>query len=86
MRYLNITYHLHRAGEMAETCITLPMEAAMADCILKYQCQSPYASPGSAIGRILSALAYLQGYDGAEFCHAEERNLPWQDTDKEAWE
>ena len=83
MRYLNITYHMNNGRETAETCITLPMETRTAADILKHQCSSPHASPKSAVGRILSALASLQGYDNAAFCCAEERNPSWHDTWKE---
>lgn len=75
MKYLNVTYHMRNGCETAETCITLPMEPETADDILKDQCDSPHVTPESAVGRILSALADLQGYDSAAFCCAEERKI-----------
>ncbi len=76
MKYLNVTYHMHKDTETAETCVTLPVASeAVAAEILKSQCGSPHVTPESAVGCILSALASLQGYDSAEFCCAEERNL-----------
>ena len=84
MRYINITYHMYRNSETAETCITLPMDSRIADNILTNQCSSPHASPGSPVGCILSALADLQGYDKAAFRYAEERKIClWNDAGKE---
>ncbi len=84
MKYISISYHMRNGCETAETCITLPVasEEAAAD-ILKNQCDSIYVAPASAAGRILSNLAALQGYDGAEFCHAEEQNMPWHNANRE---
>lgn len=74
MKYLNITYHMYRNNETAETCITLPMASEVADDILTNQYDSPYTASVSPIGCIISALADLQSYDSGLFCCAEERN------------
>ncbi len=73
MAHLSITYHMYNAQTTAETCITLPMMSETADDILRNQYDSPHVAPSSAVGRIISALADLQGYDSALFCCAEER-------------
>lgn len=73
MKHLVITYHMTKSGEGAETCITLPMMDKIAEDILKEQRCSPYVFLSSAVDVILTKLAALQGYVGAEFCYAEEK-------------
>lgn len=78
MKHICITYHMTRKNEVAETCITLPMEAQIAEDILEHQGDSQYVEQGSFtitnIKIILNNLAALQGYGNAMFCSAEERN------------
>ena len=76
MRYLCITYHMSKPGEVAETCITLPMEDDAAGEIMEFQdeIQSMKQNTMSvaALEKILQSMAKLQGYETAEFCCAEE--------------
>ena len=37
-----ITYHMSKENEVAETCITIPMDAAVADDVLSNQEHSRY--------------------------------------------
>lgn len=37
MKHISITYHMSREGEIAETCIILPMEDQIASDILEHQ-------------------------------------------------
>ena len=78
MKRICITYHMTKANEIAETCITLPMSDDIATSVLAEQGESVYirAYNGTltAIKIILNQLAELQGYSSATFCCAEERN------------
>ena len=73
-----ITYPMSKENEVAETCITIPMDAAVADDVLSNQEHSRYVKEGSSsitsIKQILSNLAELQGYVEAHFCCAEEQS------------
>ena len=79
MEHICITYHMTRTNEVAETCITLPMQEHIAEDILAYQGESQYVMQGSftitAIKIILNNLAELQGYADASFCCAEPAEL-----------
>ena len=80
MKKVCITYHMTRPGEVAETCITLPLDDAIAKDLLKNQENSAYVvAPRShkrpSIPALLNQLATLQGYDRATFCCAEEARL-----------
>lgn len=79
MKYICITYHMSRENEVAETCITLPMDEKIADDILENQGDSQYVKQGSfsitAVKTILNNMAELQGYADASFCMAEEGSL-----------
>lgn len=73
-----ITYHMSKENEVAETCITIPMDAAVADDVLANQINSRYVKEGSSritpVKQILNNLAKLQGYGDAHFCCAEEQS------------
>ena len=43
-----ITYHMSKENEVAETCITIPMDAAVADDVLSNQEHSRYVKEGSS--------------------------------------
>lgn len=77
-KYVCITYHMNKENEVAETCITISMDAAVADDVLANQENSLYVKEGSSgiapVKQILSNLAELQGYSDAHFCCAEERD------------
>lgn len=77
MKHVCITYHMNRPGEVAETCITLPLDDAIADDLLTHQESSAYVQGHKRppIPALLHQLAALQGYDTADFCCAEEARL-----------
>ena len=79
MKHICITYHMTRKNEIAETCITLPVEEHIADDILRHQGDSQYVRQGSFtitnIKIILNNLAELQGYVDAAFCCADAAEL-----------
>lgn len=74
MKRVNITYHMKRGNEIAETCITLPMEDDVSKDILAHGEDSIYLQPGrhGHIRRILSSLATIQGYQYLGACCPEE--------------
>ena len=76
MKRICITYHMTRKNEIAETCITLPVEEHIAEDILTNQGDSQYVRQGYFalinIKIILNNLAELQGYVDASFCCADE--------------
>lgn len=79
MKHICITYHMTKPNEVAETCITLPLDDAIAKDLLKNQENSAYVvAPRShkrpSIPALLNQLAVLQGYDTADFCCAENGN------------
>ena len=46
MKHISITYHMSREGEIAETCIILPMEDQIASDILEHQGEKPARQGG----------------------------------------
>ena len=78
MKNVCITYHMAKADEIAETCITLPMTEGIANIILTQQDKSVYVRADrrtvTPVKIILNQLAELQGYSNASFCCAEERS------------
>lgn len=76
MKHLCITYHMSKPGEVAETCITLPMEDYAAGEIMEFQDELQSMKKHfffvAALEKILQSMARLQGYEKAEFCSAEE--------------
>lgn len=80
MKHVCITYHMNRPGEVAETCIALPLDDAIADDLLAHQERSAYVQGHKRFTRLsipalLNQLAALQGYDRATFCCADEARL-----------
>lgn len=80
MKHVLITYHMTRPHEFAETCTTIALEDPIADDLLKHQEDSTYVQgcerlTNLSIPGLLNRLAYLQGYDRATFCCAEETTL-----------
>lgn len=84
MKHISITYHMSREGEIAETCIILPMEDQIASDILEHQEESRHVREDGcgtiAVRTILTCLAELQGYTDASFCMATEVDL-WVETE-----
>lgn len=72
MKHLNITYHMNKPHEIAESCITIPMKAEIAADITEHQEESRYIQQSAPIKVILNQLAKLQGYQGASFCCARD--------------
>lgn len=70
MKHLCITYHMERPSEIAESCITLPMESAVADDLMAHGDDSLYMAPGGAISTILERLSEVQGYTFIGVCTA----------------
>lgn len=64
MKHINITYHMEKANEIAETCITLPMEDKVAEDILANGSDSRYLNPAclGEVYRALKAISSMQGY------------------------
>lgn len=80
MKHVCITYHMTKPNEVAETCITLPLDNSIADDLLAHQGGSAYVQGHKRFTRLsipalLNQLAVLQGYDTADFCCAEEARL-----------
>lgn len=80
MKHVCITYHMTRPNEVAETCVTIALDDAIADDLLAHQERSAYVQGHKRFTRLsipalLSQLAALQGYDTADFCCAEEAKL-----------
>lgn len=71
-----ITYHMSKPGEVAETCITLPMSENVAKDVLENQeLSQQVVGDGTSSGPlsvILNTLAELQGFKTANFCCAKE--------------
>lgn len=78
MKKLDITYHMYRPGESAETCITLPMTDDYAD--LKLHDFRTRKWPLGLLGRIVDTLALLQGYEYAEIVHMKEAGTDQAET------
>ena len=68
MKYLNVTYHMVKPGETAESCIRLPMLPELAAAMLN-------DGHSAVIDAILHLLAELQGYEGASYVCCEETTL-----------
>lgn len=87
MKHISITYHMSREGEIAETCIILPMEDQIASDILEHQEKSRHVREDGcgtiAVRTILTCLAELQGLYGCQLLHGHggrimvETELPW---------
>jgi hypothetical protein len=75
MKKLNIYYHLVKGEEIAETCITLPLQKSIADDVIKNQSKSRHLENHEAFSgdlcELLQYLALLQGYNTARFVLAE---------------
>lgn len=68
MKRILITYHMHKAGETAESCINLLMEDSIADDLLLREDAASTMTPGHGnVWTILDRVCRLQGYifDGA---------------------
>ena len=72
MKYICITYLMKRKNEVAETCITLPMEDEKADELLAAQDKWLQLMDGATLDVLLRKLSILQGYQFAGFETAEE--------------
>lgn len=70
MQRVTITYHMSARHEIAETCITIPMEDRLAAELLERQDTSALAQIGD-VNALIQSLAFLQGYYHAEFICAE---------------
>lgn len=71
MKHVCITYHMKREGEIAETCITIPMEDMKADALLKNAEDDLSLQDGATLDVLLKKLSILQGYQFCGFCMAE---------------
>jgi hypothetical protein len=76
-KYINITYHMAKPNEVAESCITLPMTDAIADDILEHGESSQHLDlmRNGEVARILRSLATIQGYEYVDACCPTES--PW---------
>ena len=74
MKHINITYHMEKPGEVAESCITLPMMDDIADDIMWMEENSTYLGTGhnGTVRRLLESLATLQGYTFIGACCPKE--------------
>lgn len=74
MKKINLTYHMEKPGEIAESCITLPMEDAVAEDILANEERSQHLNPmlNGDVYRLLRSLAAIQGYEYTGACCPEE--------------
>lgn len=66
-----ITYHMERENEVAETCITLPMDDFVATMLVDTQGDCFLLMRGGPLTILLRELSQLQGYTYAGFCCAE---------------
>lgn len=71
MTHICITYHMKRERELAETCITLPMDDFVAAMLLTNQGDCYQLMAGAPLMILLRELSKLQGYTYAGFCCAE---------------
>ena len=62
MRNICITYHMKRNNEIAETCITIPMEDKKAEELLATQEDWWQLMEGATLDVLLRKLSILQGY------------------------
>lgn len=74
MKRINITYRMEKPGEVAESCITLPMTDDIADDILWMEEGSTYLGTGhnGTVRRLLENLAAIQGYTFTRACCPKE--------------
>lgn len=74
MKHINITYHMEKPDEVAESCITLPMTDDIADDILWMGENSTYLGTGhnGEVRRLLESLAAIQGYKYIGACCPQE--------------
>ena len=72
MKNICITYHMEREHEVAETCITIPMEDRKAEDLLATQGEWWKLMEGATLDVLLRKLSILQGYRYSGFCMAEE--------------
>lgn len=74
MKRINITYRMEKPGEVAESCITLPMTDDIADDILWMEEGSTYLGTGhnGTVRRLLENLAAIQGYTFTGACCPKE--------------
>lgn len=72
MKYICITYLMKRTNEVAETCITIPMEDKKAVELLSTQGDWWQLMEGASLDVLLRKLSILQGYQFAGFETAEE--------------
>lgn len=72
MRNICITYHMKRNNEIAETCITIPMEDKKAEELLATQEDWWQLMEGATLDVLLRKLSILQGYQYYGFCIAKE--------------
>ena len=80
MKHIRITYRMHgRRGEIAETCITLPMTSDAAKEVLSRRRRDEDA-PHIIVNVVLHELAVLQGYIGSDFISAEP-DPAWAEID-----
>ncbi len=68
MEHLNVTYHMSRPGELAESCIRLPVTPELVASMLA-------GGHSAVIDAVLLLLAELQGYEGATYCCCERASL-----------
>ena len=70
MKKINITYHMEKGSEIAESCIILPMEDIVAEDILKNGEDSEHLSMmrNGEVYRLLRSLAAIQGYEYIGAC------------------
>ena len=71
MKHVCITYHMKREEEIAETCITIPMEDKKAEALLKNADNYLSLRDGATLDVLLEKLSILQGYQFCGFCMAE---------------
>ncbi len=71
MKHICITYHMKCGEEIAETCITIPMEDKKAEALLRNADDDPSLRDGATLDVLLKKLSILQGYQFCGFCTAE---------------
>ena len=82
MKHISITYHMSREGEIAETCIILPMEDQIASDILEHQEESRHVREDGC-GTIAVMSCGIAGLYGCQLLHGHggrlmvETELPW---------
>lgn len=72
MTHVCITYHMERKNEVAETCITLPMDDFVAAMLISNQGDCFQLMDGAPLNILLRELSKLQGYTYTGFCCAEQ--------------